>query len=91
MTHFDIARLLPVLQATRQQLAELESCLVIDSEREPEDGAFLSLTRAEAEELVLWAHNAESIADELEKRMNLDRDMLPEVVRRCMRKLNERD
>lgn len=88
MTNFDIARILPVLQATRQQLAELESNLVIDSETEPEEGAFLSMSRAEAEELVLWATNAELIADELEKRMALDRDMMPQVVLRCMKKLN---
>ena len=44
---------------------------------------FICASKEEAQELVLWARNHEKIARAAEAHMNLDRDILPEFVRRC--------
>jgi len=44
---------------------------------------FICASKEEAQELVLWARNHEKIARAAEAHINLDRDILPEFVRRC--------
>lgn len=52
---------------------------------------FICASKEEAAELVVWARNAERIANAAEKNINLDRDNVPVFVTRCVTALEENE